>query len=253
MTWRVISASEAGTSHLERSVPCQDECQAGVGSTPSGSHVLWAFVSDGAGSAPYGKDGAFIATNEAADFTAARIHQGEIEPCGSFAHECFCAVRAAIDTEASVRALVPRDLACTFLGVISKSTGTLVFQVGDGGIAVDVGEGLEVSVPPMAGEYANMTNFATDHDAEAVMAIKTYPAQVRRAALFSDGLQSLVMDLASNTPHLPLFTALFGVLESAGTESEETLNYALRRFLLSAAVNERTDDDKTLVLAVSVL
>ena len=49
-----------------------------------------------------------------------------------------------------------RDYACTFLGVVASPSATLLMQIGDGGIVVDVGNGLEVPITPMIGEYANL-------------------------------------------------------------------------------------------------
>lgn len=38
-------------------------------------------------------------------------------------------------------------------------------QIGDGGVVVDFGHGLQLPLTPMVGEYANMTHFITDEDA----------------------------------------------------------------------------------------
>ena len=73
-----------------------------------------------------------------------------------------------------------RDFACTFLGVVSSPLGTLVLQIGDGGVVLDAGAGLELAIAPMTGQYANMTNFVTDEDAIEVLATKTFPDPVLR-------------------------------------------------------------------------
>lgn len=208
------------------------------------------FVADGAGSAAKGGEGAEAAIEAAADWVAARRHQGELPLSGSLATELLLHVRGRLQAIAEQAQLNARDLACTFIGVLSSENGTLVVQVGDGGVVLDTGSGLEVAVVPMSGEYANMTHFVTDEDAVSRMEIKAYPGKATRVAAFTDGIQRLALNLASNTPHEPFFAPFFSSLARATTEQEDLLQGLLTKFLSSPAVNERTDDDKTLALAV---
>ncbi len=55
--------------------------------------------------------------------------------------------------------------------------------------------------------------------------------------------------MATNTAHGPFFTPFFTILATATAAQEDQLQAELARFIQSAAVNERTDDDKTLALA----
>lgn len=160
------------------------------------------------------------------------------------------AVRKGIYTAVESENLKARDFACTFLGVLSAPNGTLVLQVGDGGVVIDTGTGLEVAVVPMFGEYANMTYFVTDEDAVKLMKTKTYPDRAIKVAAFTDGIQRLALNLATNTPHVPFFAPFFDGMMKAAVEQEDQLQGLLSNFLGSQAVNDRTDDDKTLVLAV---
>jgi hypothetical protein len=101
----------------------------------------------------------------------------------------------------------------------------------------------------MMGEYANMTNFVTDENAIELLAVRVLPALADRVAVFSDGIQRLALNMATNTAHTPFFTPFFTVLATATAAQEDYLQVELARFLQSPAVNERTDDDKTLALA----
>ncbi len=231
---------------------CEDSCWAQVEQSFSGLPVLALFVADGAGSAARGGDGAEIAIQSAVEFLAARLCSAEFLLSTVYADACVVAVREKLFGEAARAGLTPRDFACTFLGLISWEAGTLVFQIGDGGVVVDVGCGLEVPVVPMSGEYANMTSFITDANATQQMVTKLYPGIAQRAAVFSDGLQRLALNMATNTAHEPFFATFFKVLATALPGQEDSLHNALVRFLQSTAVNERTDDDKTLTLAVLV-
>ena len=51
------------------------------------------------------------------------------------------------------------------------------------------------------------------------------------------------------TSHLPFFDPMLKVLRQTNPDHCEVLNDQLVHFLSSSAINERTDDDKTLVLA----
>jgi len=210
------------------------------------------FVADGAGSAGHGGEGADLAIQAAAESVGSRLKNPEFAISDGLAVDLLTAIRDRISGEADRRELKARDFACTFLGLLCSSTATLITQVGDGGIALDIGNGLEIPIAPMGGEYANMTHFVTQDDAVDVLVTKLYPAQAVRAALFSDGLQRLAIRMATNTPHLPFFTRFFQVMTETTEEKEDEFHNALARFLQSPSVNERTDDDKTLALAVIV-
>ncbi len=75
--------------------------------------------------------------------------------------------------------------------------------------------------------------------------------RVAEIALLSDGLQRLALDYQSRTPYHPFFSGLFSPLRRASRESLPALNSHLANYLNSTRINDRTDDDKTLVLATS--
>lgn len=211
---------------------------------------LQLFVADGAGSASNGGEGAELAIQAAAAFIDEKLQLTEFGLSDELAAQCVMAIREKIYARADSLGLKARDFACTFLGVLSCRLGTLVMQIGDGGIVLDVGQGLEVPVVPMSGEYANMTHFLTDDDAINQMVTKTFPEIALRVAVFSDGLQRLALNMADNTAYDPFFANFFKVLSGSTSDQEDQLHGALVRFLQSQAVNDRTDDDKTLALAV---
>ena len=250
MTWRLVYASEVGTSHILTGAPCQDSCWAHVDRLADGQLLLSIFVADGAGSAAKGGEGGELAIEAAASFVARKVDQGSFNLGDELATDLVTAVRNRINAAAEAEGLKVRDFACTFLGVLSTAKGSLVLQIGDGGVVLDTGEGLEVAVVPMSGEYANMTHFVTDEDALTALATKTYPTRVLKAAAFTDGIQRLGLNLASNTPHEPFFAPFFNGMTRATAEQEDELHGLLVRFLSSQPVNDRTDDDKTLALAL---
>lgn len=250
MTWRLVCASEVGTSHTQSNMPCQDSCGVQLDPLPNNDRLLSLFVSDGAGSAVKGGEGAELAIEAAAGFIKKKLEQGEFNLTRDLATEMINAIRDCILTAANNAGLKSRDYACTFLGLLSMEGATLVLQVGDGGVVLDFGAGLELAVVPMSGEYANMTHFVTDEKVDGVLETKIYQNRALKVAAFTDGIQRLALSLTTNTPHKPFFSPFFDSMAKATAEQEEQLQPLLVNFLGSQAVNERTDDDKTLALAL---
>jgi len=249
MTWRIVAASAVGTSHIANGTACEDSCFAQVESDSVTQHLLTIFVADGAGSAAQGSIGAGLAIEAAIEFVGQHDSQSEFAFNDQWATECIQAVRERIYAVADQQGAKARDFACTFLGVIATPFATLLMQIGDGGIVVDVGNGLEVPIIPMTGEYANMTSFVTDVNAIDVLAVRIFSNRADKIAVFSDGVQRLALNMATNTAHAPFFTPFFTVLSAATAAQEDLLQAELAQFLQSPAVNERTVDDKSLALA----
>lgn len=252
MSWRIIQACAIGTSHIATNAKCQDSCLTSIEFSADKDPLLYMFVADGAGSALRGGEGAELAVTIAANIMVTHYKSLEFTLHDQLAVECIVAIRREIDRRAEKDGLLARDYACTFLGIISFSQSTLIMQVGDGGIVVDLGEGLQVPITPMAGEYANMTCFITDNDAVDVLVTKYFTERVLKAAVFTDGIQRLALNMAKNTAYEPFFNPFFSALAKITAEQEDQLQAALEVFLKSEAVNERTDDDKTLALAILV-
>lgn len=250
--WRSISASVVGTSHTTSGTDCQDSCIALSASTDDQPDYLFICVADGAGSSSHGGNGAELAIESSAKFINSKLASSEINLDTQLSIDCVTAVRDSIHSASESLGLTMRDFACTYLGVLVVKSGTLVMQIGDGGIVVDFGTGLQVPIIPMSGEYANMTNFITDENAFDVLESKLYPDVPNKVAVFTDGIQRLALNMASNEAHEPFFSHFFDILAAATVEQEDQLETALVNFLSSDSVNERTDDDKTLALAINM-
>ncbi|WP_426399494.1 PP2C family serine/threonine-protein phosphatase [Ralstonia sp. R-29] len=251
MNWVTVSASIAGTSHVATGLPCQDSCYANVECDARGAPVLVVLVADGAGSAEHGGLGAERAIEYGVSAICQQLQQPEYCLHDEFAANCVIAVRERLYAAAEAEGKAARDYACTFLGLVSSASRTLLMQIGDGGIVVDTGVGLQLPIQPMTGEYANQTYFVTDMDALDHLEVKAVDAGVKYAAAFSDGIQRLALHLQDGEPHAPFFAPFFATLDKIPEEKVADLEAPLRAFLDSEPVNERTDDDKTLVLVAS--
>lgn len=249
MTWRLVAASVEGTSHTANNTPCEDSNWASPDVGGEDTPVLCAFAADGAGTAINGRTGAELAMEAVAHFMRSHADHKGFVPDEATLRASVIAAREAIAKASDASGLSPRDFACTLLGVVSTRSHTGVVQIGDGGVVVDVGDGLLLPIVPMSGEYANMTYFVTDDDALERLKIVTFTAPATRLAVFTDGIQRLALNMTSNTPHEPFFSRFFRVLAAAKAADEERLHDDLLSFLRSAPVAARTDDDLTLVLA----
>jgi hypothetical protein len=243
MTWSALGVSVAGTSHHARDVPCQD-CNRYALFGPAGDWLVVA-VADGAGSASRAEVGAALVCEQ----LVGRIL--DLKPDGPLdedAARClFAEVRAALLDEAERLSVPPRELACTaILAVIGPGTAAFA-QLGDGAIVVG-GEGYRrVVFWPQPEEYANATDFLTDPRFDRALRFEAATEEVSELCVFTDGLQRLALDFANETTHTPFFDPLFARVRDAANAAD--LQAPLREFLTSPRVNERTDDDKTLVLA----
>lgn len=248
-TWRIVGASTIGSSHHATGSPCQDSNWSTSCRTTAGRQVLLAFAADGAGTASQGGAGAVAAMEATAEFLTARLEVIPEAGAEALLVECAGQVSTRIRALAAAAGLLPRDFACTWLGVVATDTSATVVQIGDGGVVIDAGVGLEMPVTPMSGEYANQTYFITDDDALGRVRTVTVPGRAERVAVFTDGIQRLAVDLAKNTPHEPFFRGFFEVLSRSAADDEDRLHAGLLSFLGGSEVEKRTDDDKTLVLA----
>nr|WP_205299236.1 PP2C family serine/threonine-protein phosphatase [Paraburkholderia sp. Cy-641] len=249
VNWAVIGASVVGSSHSHSSDPCQDSCFYHVTVDATGASYLVALAADGAGSAKFGEIGSEIACETGGQTLLAKVERsGEGAFSPSLASSVLDAVRAKIESAATERGATTRDLACTLLGAIIGPTQATYFQVGDGAIVARRDDALSPVFWPESGEYANMTYFVTDANAAEHLRCETRDT-TDEVALFTDGLQRLALVFATQTVHEPFFQPMFRALRASSDDQTDELCAALKRFLAGDAINERTDDDKTLILA----
>ncbi len=246
--WNLLCQSVPGTSHERSGLPCQDYCTAASVILPPGSALVLA-CADGAGSAEHSDIGARIACETLVSEIAAWLHQHGSLPLAleSQATQWVQPVHEALVAEASRLKVEPRQLSCTLLFAIVGDTGAAFGQIGDGAIVARVGERYEHILWPRSGEYANTTFFVTDPKFAAHLECAWCAAPPDEVALFTDGLQTLALDFNRRQAHGPFFEPMFRALGDAA--EPELLSGPLVEFLSSPAVTERTDDDKTLILA----
>ena len=209
---------------------------------------ICAVVSDGAGSASYGGPGAWIVCRE---FLAQAQRWSATSPglpCDQVIFDWIDDIRDRISRAAERRGSAPRQFAATMAAVFSTDSEALVIQVGDSVVAGRADGNWSVPLWPESGEYAATTYFVTDSPAP-----RLHLAREARGfdgfALFSDGIEAIALDHTEQQAHRPFLDPMIKVIDDAqGSGRLATLSGKLSSYLSSDRVNDRTDDDKTLIL-----
>jgi serine/threonine protein phosphatase PrpC len=247
--WQVISAAVQGLSHQKQGLPCQDALK--VHSLPGGT--LLVALADGAGSAIHAELGAQAAVQASVDWLLTHFESSQPTECCEWTEmiwETFQNARIALEQLAEERNEPIRSFATTLTCLVATSEQLVVGQLGDGAVVkVDKNGGVETVTNLQRGEYANETNFLTQEQALDLVAIQVIDEQVQALAVMSDGLTRLALKRPNNEPHIPFFKPLFAFASTSSNDPAQA-NDALENFLTSPRVNERTDDDKALVLAL---
>jgi protein phosphatase 2C-like protein len=251
--WRFASATVIGSSHGKTGTPCQDHHRCRVFRNGADEPIIAIAVSDGAGSATRGEDGAAITC-------ASLIEQAELFLAGDRdlasvteddAHKWLDIIRGAIADHASNAERDMRDYACTMLFALVGIDAAVFLQIGDGVIVVsDHAPVWSWVFWPDRGEFANTTFFVTDAAVADHLRFESRRGPIGEIALLTDGIEPLVLHYASRTVHAPFFERMFGpVRRSIAVGEDLALSWELESYLFSPAILQRTDDDKTLVLA----
>lgn len=250
MIWKSAAASVTGSSHKDRGESGQDYCRAGALRIADSEYFI-GIAADGAGSTTEGGRGAEIAC----ETTYASILD-TLRQDGDLAHVTDDGIRTwitvsrdAIAAESEKSGKRIRDYACTLIGAVCGPAHSLFFQIGDGAIVVRAGGDYETIFWPEQGEYANTTFFVSDEQHLERLRTRHCDTVPEEIALFTDGLQNLVLSFSQKKAHAGFFQPLFAALRNDPGNGITDFSGQLGRFLLRDDIGKRSDDDRTLVLA----
>ena len=218
-----------------------------------GKAVAVLIVSDGAGSALRARQGSDLSCRTILDAVETFLADGgsvasiDLE----IARSWVGMVGKAISLHAQESGSIPRDYACTLLAAIIADDAAAFLQIGDGAIVVPDEAGIWTWIHwPQRGDYANITYFVTDEGATDRLAFNLVKRSIEEVSLFTDGIEPLVLHYSSQTVHSPFFDRMFEPLRASGIVGiDQNLSAGLERYLASPTICDRTDDDKTLILA----
>ncbi len=251
--WRYANASVIGQAHINQETVCQDRLLCRTIETENDGEVFVAVVADGAGSTSHGQIGAEIAcetfVSQIADFLNTRNASVAClnEDFGKLWIQFF---QMKIKEIAKDEKKEMRDFASTLVGAIVGKNVTVFYQVGDGGAVFSADgkpESYVFGIKPTESEYVNTTEFLTDETAASSLRFVRIEEQVEDIILFSDGIFAVAVDYQQNKPHEPFLMPMIAPLRNGNPANG--LNEKLENFLASPKLNEKTDDDKTIILA----
>lgn len=251
--WRVAGASAVGTSHSKTGAPCQDAFKYELYQSAHEGEVILLMVSDGAGSARFSDIGAELACREFASnlelYLAAGSRVASLD--SPRVRKWFDNVAGILSARAEADGAPLRDYACTLVAAVLSLTHAAFAQVGDGAIVAREGpEDWCYIFWPQHGEYINTTNFITDASSLDQLEFSLTATAIYELAIFTDGIEPLVLQYATNTVHSPFFNSMLSPVRALAQPGfDATLSQQLSTYLSSPAICSRTDDDKTLLLA----
>jgi len=251
--WRWAGASSIGTAHAKTGLECQDRASCLTVETDWGS-VIVAVVSDGAGSAKEASRGAWIICSGLQRNARSYLRSGGRLSALSedIVADWVDLMRERIGVSATARNLTPRDYAATLIALLIGDDHAVAVHVGDGAAVIRNSETCEWLVPswPYHGQYASTTRFVTD-DPQAQVVVTHLDAVLDRFAIFSDGIEYLVLDFQTKSAPAAYFKRLTDPLvNEEGVGRRRMLSKQLRHYLASDVVCDETDDDKTLILGL---
>lgn len=250
MSWKIIGQAVTGSSHEVSGRPCEDALHVEKLLLANGTEALICCASDGAGSAKYAAFASQLLVNETVKrFTALLQEQPTIDEADVYqvAEELYELLRQ----QAEENQVIIQEYSCTWLGAVLLPEYAVFFQIGDGAIVRYTDADAYVTIwPPENGEYQNSTWFLVDHINMSQLRCCVLQEQIDEIALLTDGLQMLALNIETNIVHQPFFESMFKWLRLADADKKiATLNGKLKQYLVSDLINQKTDDDKTLLLA----
>jgi hypothetical protein len=208
-------------------------------------------VCDGAGSARFSDIGSRIACYSAHKLIRSHIEDGKSISSidRDLAAEWLLVIRQKIARKCKKLKVPPRELATTITIAIIGDELTILLVVGDSPcVFYDDGSWI-APIWPQRGEYANQTYFVTQ-DPPLHFEFSKIQKRISRCAVFSDGIDKLVMREKEKEVYQPFFDGAFKELNSdASAGRNREISRSISNFLSSDRVNQLTDDDKTLAIA----
>lgn len=254
--WRCVAGEATGRSHRISGKPCEDvhrgharPVKRAWGIHHADAAVSIIAVADGAGSASHALEAAKLATE-----TVRRqaMHWLLLNNADALAPPdvagWFSATHDRLVAQAAKRKVPPHEFSCTLLFALLGPDGAAFGQIGDGAIVMrDAGDDAAWRVHTWPQAYPgepNSTRFVIDAGIEqhGVFAVlRPSPIEV---ALFTDGMEQLVLNSRDQEPYAPFFDHVFAPLR-AGKAMEGKDVSAL---LTEDRTDAESSDDRTLVL-----
>lgn len=248
--WRWAAASKIGTAHIKLGTRKQDTLYCFL--AKSDPPIACAIVSDGAGSARFGGEGAAIVCRTLSVSIREYFRQTDSMPDEPAFWSWVDNIRDRLSFAAKKRDVSRQAFASTLIVLIASEASCVVAHIGDGAVvARDKSGSWKTLSRPENGEYASTTYFVTQ-DSHPKMRLSLHEDSFDAFAVFTDGIECIALDAQTSDPFVGFFNPMLSPLDrSAAFGNDRTLSQKLGEYLLSAGICERTDDDKSLILISS--
>jgi hypothetical protein len=250
--WKFVNVSVRGSAHVTNGLPCQDWSAARLVGVKN--DILICAISDGAGSAKFADEASRFIAEKAADHFVKQLNDHPTpedliaEYDRSDAEILIREQQNELARLASERGVGIQDFSATLLLGIIHPKHSFFIQIGDGCWCISRNGILSVITWPSQGEFVGQTDFVTSVNVAAATQTTRIKGGVDFIVGISDGLERLGLDMQSRVPYGGFFKPIVQKLISAPDVA--VFDTDLRQFLQSDRVCERTDDDKTLLVAV---
>lgn len=245
---RIIGASVIGPIHVTYGIPCEDAFD--YETFDNGYSAI--AIADGLGSKSKSEIGARVAVEAATRYIKNKLnasHSNQID-LESLARDSVVVSRHALEEKSSRLQCSLRDLACTLIVVVLKEDSVAIAHIGDGAVVMETDEGLGIASKPGDSEYANEVQPITGKGWDQALRTTLIP-HVKGIIAFTDGCQraALVTTKEGRIPHQGFCQPLLSYMTEGGDLT--TGNQELKELLLSQKMADNSEDDKTLVVAVT--
>ena len=252
MNYRYYHSSQIGSAHIKSNTPKQDDL--GVfDCVINDKNYLISVLADGAGSAKYSE----ISSKHICRFlikkTAAFLNENTIEDLNKdVAILWIKQFQVILNRFIKIYKLSSiREFATTVLFALLSDDKSVFFQIGDGAIIIGNNEKLDCVFKPQKGEYINTTHFIVESNFEENMEFKVIDSDFENLAMHTDGIEMISLKNLE-TPSLGFFNPFFDCLKEELPGYNEELSQELAEFLSCDRVNQRTNDDKTMLIVQKV-
>lgn len=248
--WYCVGASVQGTSHKEAALPCQDAHR--FHQLSNGMLII--AVADGVGLAKLADEGATLACDTAIKYLTTHLDQ-HIDTTGTELEKAlrnsYQAAVVSIQAEATKKGISVSEYATTLTVGVITDTFVIGAMVGDGMMVVEDMHGQFSCVFALPKrEYANQVVAITSAHGPDALQITCKEGPAKTVSILTDGLLRLSCDVRKNIPHTPFFQAMTSLLRKVPEPTKASQE--LQTLLNHPSINERTDDDKTLVMAANI-
>lgn len=243
--WKGAAVSVAGTAHLRRGIGCSDSSAF----FQIGGEISVLVVADGAGSAENSAAASTWAVEAVSEYLTANISPTYILSTDwqKVLGDSVIATRRALEEKSANNGWTLRSCSTTLAVVVATADMVAAVSVGDSIIVIrDSDQTWSTLSLPENGEYVNEAYFVTSRDYISHIRYSHFTGQVSAIAAFSDGLNVITLTNADEVRTTFIEPVYLFAMQAATPNECQSAFVALLR---SEKICERTDDDKTLVLA----